>query len=120
DEKKFEMFLDKSITYLDIRYRDSVSDKKIISANVYTNVRDALRSMRIRMFNEQDNLRYYGPPARKMYDELLNLMDWASADVSSKTVEADHFTERNLCPKCGAEMRARDGVWTCVDCGIVR
>ncbi|MCL1984476.1 MAG: HEAT repeat domain-containing protein [Methanomassiliicoccaceae archaeon] len=120
DEKKFGSFLDKSITYLDIRYRDGVAGKRTVAANVYTNVRDALRNMRIRMFNEHDNLRYYGTPVREMYDELLSLMDWASGDLSSKTVESEHFTERNLCPKCGAEMRMRDGIWTCVDCGITR
>jgi len=119
DERKFLSFLDGSITYLDIRYRDNIAGKGTISKGAYENVYGAIMRMRERMFNEFDNLGYYGPVCKKMYGDLISLMEWASDDLSGKAVESDRITDgRRLCPRCGNEMRSNSNVWTCVDCGI--
>jgi HEAT repeat protein len=117
DENKFSTFLDNSITYLDIRYRDSVAGKDIISERTYSNVRGAIKTMRVRMFNEYDNLKHYGRSCTDMYDELIRLMEWASADLSEKTVDKDDRIRKDVfCPRCGNEMRMHDGVRRCIDC----
>ena len=119
DEKRFLSFLDNSITYLDIRYRDSVAGKGIVSKGTYENVYGAIMKMRERMFNKFDNLGYYGPLCKKMYGDLLSLMEWASDDLSGKAVESDRITAgKHLCPRCGNEMRSNNNIWACVDCGI--
>ena len=116
DERKFLSFLETGTTYLDIRYRDSVASRDTISTGTYSNVYAAIMRMRVRMFNEFDNLVHYGPACRKMYDELIRLIEWASCDLSSKAVEKDR-TVRSGCPKCGTEMRCFNGIWTCIECG---
>ncbi|MDR0778629.1 MAG: HEAT repeat domain-containing protein [Methanomassiliicoccaceae archaeon] len=117
DEKRFSMFLDSSITYLDIRYRDSVAGKKKVTERTYSNVYSAIRTMRTRMFNEYDNLKHYGYSCKEMYNELIRLIEWASADLSEKTVDKDDRIRKDIfCPKCGNEMRTHDGIMKCVDC----
>jgi transposase len=74
--------------------------------------------MRTRMFNEFDNLRHYGKDRRKMYDELIRLIEWASEDLSAKTLEDDGRRISTVCPGCGTEMRSSGGIWVCIDCGI--
>jgi NADH pyrophosphatase NudC (nudix superfamily) len=52
-----------------------------------------------------------------MYNELIRLMEWASADISGKTVDTDERIRKDIfCPKCGNEMRTYDGVRRCMDC----
>ncbi|MDR0791486.1 MAG: hypothetical protein LBE47_02990 [Methanomassiliicoccaceae archaeon] len=119
DEKKFNAFLDSSITYLDIRYRDSVSCKDIISERTYSNVYNALMTMRVRMFNEHDNLQHYGGSCTEMYNELIRLMEWTSEDLSGKTVSKDDGIRKDVsCPKCGNEMRVHNGVRACIECFV--
>jgi ribosomal protein L37AE/L43A len=118
DERKFVSFLDTSITYLDIRYRDSVSCKDKITQGTYVNVYNALKKIRTRVFNEFDNLSYYGKETKKMYDELMHLIEWASADLSEKTVKVEEGMKRMTCPGCDSEMRYSGGVWVCIDCGM--
>ena len=118
DENKFAAFLDSSITYLDIRYRDSVACRTAITSRMYGNVYNAIMKMRTRMFNEFDNLEYYGKDSRRMYDELLRLMEWASLDLSEKTADDNDRSASTVCPACGTEMRSSGGIWVCVDCGI--
>ncbi|MCL2786227.1 MAG: HEAT repeat domain-containing protein [Methanomassiliicoccaceae archaeon] len=117
DERKFLSFLDSSITYLDIRYRDSVACKPHITQKTYSNVYGAIMKMRVRMFNEFDNLKHYGKDCGKMYDELIRLMEWASLDLSGKEAETAGSAVTK-CPKCGEEMRSSGGIRMCVDCGI--
>ena len=118
DEKKFNAFLDNSITYLDIRYRDSVACRPRVSAGTYSNVRSAIDKMKTRMFNEYDNLRYYEKTAGKMYDELLHLIEWAADDLSAKEIEDDRAEYAKVCSKCGNELRFYKDTWMCIDCGI--
>ena len=114
DEERFLRFLDSSITYLDIRYRDSVAPSTTVSLKVYNNVYGSIMRMRERLFNEFDNLRYYGKECSRMYDELVHLMEWASQDLSGKTAEG---AGNKLCSGCGEEMRFFSDTWVCVDCG---
>lgn len=86
DEKAFDRFLSRSVEYLDVRYRASVLPRKAISMSAYNNVVDALMKMRKRLYNESDNLQYYDLDKSDRFDELSELIDWASDDLSKKTL----------------------------------
>ncbi|MDR2866844.1 MAG: hypothetical protein LBV13_05545 [Methanomassiliicoccaceae archaeon] len=118
DERKFLSFLDNSINYLDIRYRDSIAPVKVISESTYNNVYGAIMKMRVRMFNEYDNLKHYEKRCTDGYNDLISLMEWASGDLSLKTVENICRAGAVMCPECGNEMNHHNGIWTCVRCGI--
>ena len=89
DEKAFDRFLTKSTEYLDVRYRASVFPKSTVSMSVYNNVLDALMKMRKRLYNESENLRYYDLDKADRFDELSDLVAWASEDLSKKTLLRD-------------------------------
>lgn len=89
DEVAFDRFLDKSIVYLDIRYRDSVEPYPDISLKAYNNIVKAIRTMQIRIFNERDNLKFYTPSKTKRLSELESLILWAANDLSTKDVVND-------------------------------
>lgn len=86
DEKAFDRFMDKSIVYLDIRYRDSISPKDAIAMRTYNNIVDAIRKMQIRIYNERDNLWLYEPSKKKVIEDLEALIIWAAEDLSEKEV----------------------------------
>ncbi|MCL2608056.1 MAG: HEAT repeat domain-containing protein [Methanomassiliicoccaceae archaeon] len=118
DERKFSAFLDNSITYLDIRYRDSVACRKRIPSGMYSNVCAAVKKMRLRLYNEYDNLQYYEKPVNEAYNELIRLIEWASDDLSGKEIEDGSADHSKLCSKCGNELRSYKDTWMCVDCCI--
>ena len=95
DEKKFEAFLDKSIVYLDIRYRDNIEPRSEISVKAYNNVVSAIKSMQVRLYNEKDNLKWYSKDKKDLFNELEELIQWASEDlVTKKVIKEERKIER--------------------------
>ena len=86
DERAFDRFLTRSTEYLDKRYRESVFPRGTISMSAYNNVIDALMKMRKRLYNESVNLQYYDLDKSDRFDELADLVEWASDDLSKKTL----------------------------------
>ncbi len=118
DEAAFEKFLDSSRDYLDVRYRENVLPKAEISSSLYNNVARALSKMRTRMYNEADNLRYYGPDKEDRYHETSALMAWAADDLSHKKVLIpEREAKARTCPRCGGMLVCYKGIWMCPDCG---
>ncbi len=89
DEKSFDRFLTRSKEYIDVRYRKSVFPRGNIRVSTYNNVRDALITIRKRLYNEEENLRYYDIDKSDRFEELSDLAEWASQDLSGKTVLKD-------------------------------
>ena len=117
DESAFEAFLDKAVDYIDVRYRANILPKGSIPLKTYNNVVIALRSMRTRLYNESDNLQYYGPDKTDRYYELTDLIKWANSDLSGKDVEMPDRRVNRPCPGCGSPMSCFKGMWSCPDCG---
>lgn len=119
DESAFERFLDSAIEYLDVRYRGNVLPKDKVSLGTYNNVARALKRMRTRLYNEADNLGYYGPDKTDRARELTSLMNWASEDLSGKEVVGSERSRSHVCPKCGEMMICYKGMWICPECGTL-
>ncbi len=118
DETDFERFLDVSIEYLDVRYRKNILPRTDIKSTTYNNVVQAIKRMRVRMYNEADNLQYYGPDKDDRFHELSTLMRWASNDLSGKKViETEAKGPSRTCPRCGGMLSCFKGMWSCPDCG---
>lgn len=117
DEDAFERFLDSSTEYLDVRYRKNVFPVDSIGLGTFNNVARALNKMRTRLYNESDNLRYYGPDKTDRYYELADLIKWANSDLSRKEVVGREKVQSHVCPKCGGMMVSFKGMWVCPDCG---
>lgn len=118
DESEFERFLDSSIEYIDVRYRENIYPRKQIKFSTYNNVVRALRKMRTRLYNESDNLQFYGPDKDDRHHELSSLLRWANEDLASKTVlEPESNARSRTCPRCGNMLMCYKGIWICPDCG---
>ena len=118
DEDAFERFLDTSIEYLDVRYRKNVLPQASINEGTYNNVVRAIRRMRTRLYNEADNLRFYGPDKEDRFHELSELVRWANEDLGSKKVLlSDDRKQSKVCPRCGGMLICYKGIWMCPDCG---
>lgn len=118
DEEAFDGFLDKSMEYLDVRYREKMAPKDSVKLAVYNNIISAIRKMRIRLYNEADNLEFYGDDKRDRFDELTELLAWANSDLSKKTiVRTDTGQSGLICPRCGSRRVFHDGFWMCPECG---
>lgn len=89
DEKAFDKFMDKSIVYLDIRYRDSIAPLTRVSMRAYNNVVKAIRTMQVRIYNERDNLKWYEPSKADVIRELESLILWVVDDLNEKEVYSD-------------------------------
>ncbi|MFA5452175.1 MAG: hypothetical protein WC248_01180 [Candidatus Methanomethylophilaceae archaeon] len=119
DEKSFERFLETSTTYLDIRYRDSVCPLSEISLDKYNNIIHGIQKIRIRMFNEQENLKWYPPDMKGRYDELLDLVIWAVDDIKEKRViSRSNIPQVHDCKRCGSRMALSHDTWICSECGF--
>lgn len=119
DENAFEAFLDKAIEYLDVRYREKVMPAETVSLGTYNNVARALGKMRTRLYNESDNLQFYGPDKTDRADELMNLIVWANKDLSGKEVTGRDRSHSRVCPRCGEMLVCYKGIWICPDCGTL-
>lgn len=118
NESEFERFLDSSIEYIDVRYRENIHPRKQIKFSTYNNVVRALRKMRTRLYNESDNLQYYGPDKDDRYHDLSSLLKWANEDLATKTVlEPESNARSRTCPRCGNMLMCYKGIWICPDCG---
>ena len=89
DEDAFDRFLSNATDYIDVRYRRNVFPKTGVSAKVRSNVADALMKIRKRLYNEADNLAYYDLDKSDRFEELSELLAWASADLGTKSVFKD-------------------------------
>lgn len=118
NEYEFESFLDKSIDYLDVRYRTNILPKDSVSLKTYNNIAIAMKTMRTRLYNESDNLAYYGPDKTDRFFELEKLMEWAASDLSGKNIIMPDRRTSRPCPRCGTSMSFINGMWSCPDCGI--
>ena len=118
NEKELVRFLDKSIVYIDIRYRDNYSNDDNIGLEMYNKIASAFRKIQIRLYNEDANLRYYSDDTRRMYRDAKDLLIWAFDDLSSKHV-IGISSEKGTghCPHCGAMMLHTATNWVCPDCG---
>ena len=117
DEDALDSFLDKSIVYLDIRYRDNISESETVSAETYNRIVSALRKIQIRVYNEKANLRLYSQDTKDMLAETEKLLLWAAEDLSSKRIVGGASDGSHNCPVCGALMGRSVSGWTCPDCG---
>ena len=116
NEKNFVSFLNSSEEYLDIRYRDRIAPRRKVSMETYNNVVRGLKKIRVRLFNESDNLVNYPQEYRERYDDLVDMLDWASRDIMEK--EVDRTVETGtMCPKCGSKMAYGNDAWRCIECG---
>ena len=118
DEKRFMSFVDSSTVYMDIRYRDSISERTRIKADTYNNIAEALRKIQTRLYNEKENLKYYSDEAREGYAQVEDLFLWVSDDLLSKEVDMSGSSAGLLyCPMCGNTMMRGKNGWTCPVCG---
>ena len=117
DEIAFEKFLDSARDYLDVRYRKNILPVDKVSMGTFNNVARALNKFRTRLYNESDNLRYYGPDKADRMDELMELIRWANKDIATKEVVGESASRVHICPRCGGLMVSYKGFWTCPDCG---
>lgn len=119
NEKDLVRFLDKSIVYMDIRYRDNYSQESAVSLEMYNKMASAFKKIQIRLYNEKANLRYYSDDTRKMYDDAEDLLLWAFGDLSSKEViGAEKGDGIHRCPHCGGKMGKTIRGWICPECGF--
>ena len=119
NENNFIIFLNSSEEYLDVRYRSKISPRKRISSDTYNNVVRGMKKIRVRMFNESDNLADYGEELTQRYNGMVDLLAWASEDLMKK--EVDWNTDPGtVCPKCGSTMVFGNDTWKCIECGYNR
>lgn len=119
NESDFEAFLDKATEYLDVRYRENVQPQPTVRLATFNNVARALAKMRTRLYNEADNLQYYGPDKTDRARELNSLISWANKDLASKEVTGTERSRSHVCPRCGEMMICYKGMWICPDCGTL-
>ena len=118
NEESLVKFLDKSIVYMDIRYRDNYADSQSISLEMYNKIASAFRKIQIRLYNEKANLKYYSKETKEMYAETEDLLLWAMEDLSAKTVQnTEKGADGHYCPRCGAKMGRSISGWICPECG---
>lgn len=117
NETEFEKFLDGAIEYIDVRYRSNIFPNEKIKQVSFNNVARALNKMRTRLYNEADNLQFYGPDKTDRSRELTSLIAWANEDLSRKSVIASDRAPSRICPGCGGLLVCYKGMWICPDCG---
>lgn len=119
NESEFERFLDSAVEYIDVRYRKNVHPLESVKVGTYNNVARALGKMRTRLYNEADNLQFYGPDKTDRSRELTSLIRWANDDLSKKEVTGTERSRSHVCPRCGEMMVCYKGMWICPDCGTL-
>lgn len=119
NEGEFESFLDSATEYIDVRYRKNVHPLESVKVGTYNNVARALSKMRTRLYNEADNLCFYGPDKTDRARELTELIKWANSDLASKEVTGTERSRSHVCPRCGEMMVCYKGMWICPDCGTL-
>ena len=120
DEAAFDRFLDRSVEYIDVRYRENVHPAEKIKLSTYNNVASALEKMRIRLYNEADNLEYYGADMGDRHLELTELLAWATRDLAGKEVLMEGAEPSKVCPGCGGMMVKTKNGWACPDGCVLR
>lgn len=120
DEDAFIRFLNSSEDYLNVRYRNSIRPRKAISIETHNNVVRGIRKIRIRLFNEHDNLIHYPEELTDRYNDLVDSLSRAVSDLSSKEIHEDSGVTGMTCEVCGSPMLHGNDGWRCLDCGNVR
>ncbi|MGI5964873.1 MAG: HEAT repeat domain-containing protein [Candidatus Methanomethylophilaceae archaeon] len=115
DIDSYNRFLNRSTEYIDARYRENVFPSEKISRRTETNVLAALKKMSIRIYNETDNLEFYGPSEADAARRLTELIAWAYGDLKTKEIYENE--DDGVCPKCGKRMIAYKGMKSCPGCG---
>lgn len=118
NEDAYSHFLDKAIDYIDVRYREKIAVRRVITTSTFKNIIKALGDMRIRLYNEEDNLQYYHPTDIERHRQLITLLEWVYSDLGNKELSDIEKTKTvNRCPECNTEMRFYNDKWMCMDCG---
>ncbi len=86
DEDAFRAFLEKSVDYLDVRYRGKIHPLREVKLRTYNNVVSAILTMQIRLYNEEANSGCYDRETRDSARLLNDLVFWAAEDLKSKRV----------------------------------
>lgn len=113
DEDAFDSFINRSIEYIDIRYRTNVFPVNKISVTAKNNIVSALNKMSTRLYNELNNLQNYGEEETERSSGLAELISWASKDLTTKITYGD---KGHICSKCGTDLVYYRGLWSCPDC----
>lgn len=113
DEAAFDRFLDRSKEYLDVRYREKVHPLDAVGLTTYNNVATAINKIRVRLYNEADNLQFYGPDMADRHLELSGILSWAAADLAGKRVIRNAEATSMVCARCGGMMVLTKSGWVC-------
>jgi len=113
DEAAFDRFLDRSMEYLDVRYREKVHPFESVSLTTYNNVAAAMNKIRVRLYNEADNLQFYGPDMADRHLELSKVLSWAAGDLAGKRVTSSGEAPSMVCARCGGMMVRTKSGWVC-------
>lgn len=116
DERAFIKFLENGEDYLDVRYRNSVSRRCKVSIETHNNIVRGIRKIRMRLFNEAENLQHYSEELTEVYNRVVDLLAWAVDDLSSKDIVEDGSTDI-VCARCGSHMIHGNDSWKCIECG---
>jgi len=118
NEDAYSRFLDKAIDYIDVRYKEKIAVRRVITTSTFKNIIKALGEMRVRLYNEEENLQYYHPTDIERHRHLITLLEWAYSDLGSKELSDIEKTKTvSRCPECNTEMRFYNDKWMCMDCG---
>ena len=113
DEAAFDRFLDRSMEYLDVRYREKVHPLESVGLTTYNNVATAINKIRVRLYNEADNLEFYGPDMADRHLELSKVLSWAAGDLAGKRVIRNAEASSMVCARCGGMMVMTKSGWVC-------
>ena len=118
DEDAYSRFLDKAIDYIDVRYREKIAPRRKIASNTFKNIIKTLGDIRVRLYNEEDNLQYYHPADIERHHQIITLLEWAYSDLGNKEFnDSVKPSTASSCPDCNHEMRFYNDRWMCPECG---
>ena len=86
DGDAYRAFMERSVEYLDVRYRKNVEPRTSVKLTTYNQVVAAILKIQTRIYNERDNLGYYDDGIREENDRLTELLIWAAEDLKTKRI----------------------------------
>ena len=82
----YRAFMERSVEYLDVRYRKNVEPRTSVKLTTYNQVVAAILKIQTRIYNERDNLGYYDDDIREENDRLTELLIGAAEDLKTKRI----------------------------------